>query len=53
MKVGSKSYAFIKRNKKINFNELDEFCKNQIYLILKDQNLCFYKRDPKSPTGKF
>ena len=29
------------------------FVKNQIYLILKDQNLMFFiKEIPKSPTGK-
>ena len=52
-KWGQKVTAFIKSNKKINFNELDEFCKNSdLSNFKRPKAYVFIKEIPKSPTGK-
>ena len=52
-KWGQKVTAFIKRNKKINFNELDDFCKkSDLSNFKRPKSYVFIKEIPKSPTGK-
>lgn len=52
-KWGQKVTAFIKRNKKINFNELDDFCKkSDLSNFKRPKSYIFIKEIPKSPTGK-
>ena len=52
-KWGQKVTAFIKSNKKINFNELDDFCKKSALSNFKrPKSYVFIKEIPKSPTGK-
>ena len=52
-KWGQKVTAFIKRNKKINFNELDDFCKkSDLSDFKRPKSYVFIKEIPKSPTGK-
>ena len=52
-KWGQKVTAFIKSNKKINFNELDDFCKkSDLSNFKRPKSYVFIKEIPKSPTGK-
>jgi 2-furoate---CoA ligase len=42
-----------KSNKKINFNELDDFCKkSNLSNFKRPKSYVFIKEIPKSPTGK-
>ena len=52
-KWGQKVTAFIESNKKINFNELDDFCKkSDLSNFKRPKSYVFIKEIPKSPTGK-